>query len=70
MNIGIVGVGKMGGAMGERLRGLGWSVAVRDRVPERERALQALEGSFFIVPAGSRPDLLPLVIDRVGATTG
>jgi thymidine phosphorylase len=39
--------------------------------PDRfERALQALEGSFFIAPAGSRPDLLPLVIDRVGATTG
>jgi thymidine phosphorylase len=39
--------------------------------PDRfDRALQALEGSFFIAPAGSRPDLLPLVIDRVDATTG
>jgi thymidine phosphorylase len=34
--------------------------------PERfERALQALEGAYFIAPDGSRPDLLPLVIDRV-----
>jgi thymidine phosphorylase len=39
--------------------------------PDRfERALQALEGSFFIAPAGSRPDLVPRVIDRVDATTG
>jgi len=37
--------------------------------PDRfDRALQALEGSYFIAPAGSRPDLLPLVIDRVDAT--
>jgi thymidine phosphorylase len=35
--------------------------------PERfERALEALEGAFFIAPEGSRPDLLPLVIDRIG----
>ena len=35
--------------------------------PERfERALEALEGAFFIAPEGSRPDLLPLVIERVG----
>lgn len=51
MNIGIVGVGKMGGAMGERLLGLGWSVAVRDRVPERERALQALGATVAGSPA-------------------
>jgi thymidine phosphorylase len=39
--------------------------------PDRfDRALQALEGSYVIAPAGSRPDLLPLVIDRVDATTG
>jgi thymidine phosphorylase len=39
--------------------------------PDRfDRALQALEGAYFIAPAGSRPDLLPLVIDRVDATTG
>ncbi len=35
--------------------------------PQRfERALQALDGSFFIAPEGSRPDLLPLVVERVG----
>ncbi len=34
--------------------------------PERfERALEALEGSFTIAPEGSRPDLLPLVVDRI-----
>ncbi|MEO7235249.1 MAG: thymidine phosphorylase [Lapillicoccus sp.] len=35
--------------------------------PERfERALEALEGAVFIAPEGSRPGLLPLVIERVG----
>jgi thymidine phosphorylase len=35
--------------------------------PERlPRALDALEGATFIAPHGSRPDLLPLVIDRIG----
>jgi thymidine phosphorylase len=34
--------------------------------PERfERAIEALEGAYFIAPEDSRPDLLPLVIDRV-----
>jgi thymidine phosphorylase len=34
--------------------------------PERfERAVEALEGAYFIAPEGSRPDLLPLVIDRI-----
>jgi thymidine phosphorylase len=34
--------------------------------PERfERAIEALEGAYFIAPEGSRPDLLPLVIDRI-----
>jgi thymidine phosphorylase len=38
--------------------------------PERfDRALQALDGAYVIAPDGSRPDLLPLVIDRVDATT-
>jgi thymidine phosphorylase len=37
--------------------------------PERfARALEALDGAYFIAPEGSRPDLLPLVIDRVDAT--
>jgi thymidine phosphorylase len=36
--------------------------------PERfERALQALEGGFFLAPEGDRPDLLPLVVERVVA---
>jgi thymidine phosphorylase len=36
--------------------------------PERfERALEALEGSYFIAPEGDRPDLLPLVVERIAA---
>ena len=36
--------------------------------PERfERALEALRGATFIAPDGSRPDLLPLVVERVAA---
>ncbi len=36
--------------------------------PERfDRALQALEGSYDIGPEGGRPDLLPLLVDRVAA---
>jgi thymidine phosphorylase len=31
-----------------------------------DRALEALEGAYFIAPEGSRPALLPLVIDRIG----
>ena len=35
--------------------------------PERfERAIEALDGAYFIAPEGSRPDLLPLVIERIG----
>ena len=30
-----------------------------------ERALSALDGAYQIAPTGSRPDLLPLIIDRV-----
>ena len=34
--------------------------------PERfDRALAALDGGWTIGPAGSTPDLLPLVIDRI-----
>jgi thymidine phosphorylase len=34
--------------------------------PERfERALEALEGGYTLAPEGSRPDLLPVVVDRV-----
>ena len=35
--------------------------------PQRfDRALQALSDAFFIAPEGSRPDLLPIVVDRIG----
>lgn len=45
---------------GERL------MTLHTDTPERfERALEALEGSFTIAPEGSRPDLLPLVVDRI-----
>jgi len=30
-----------------------------------ERALAALDGGYQIAPIGSRPDLLPLIIERV-----
>jgi len=30
-----------------------------------DRAIEALDGACFIAPEGSRPDLLPLVIDRI-----
>ena len=34
--------------------------------PERfDRAIEALQGSYLIAPEGSRPDLPPLVIERV-----
>jgi thymidine phosphorylase len=34
--------------------------------PERfGRAIESLAGSYFIAPEGSRPDLLPLVIERI-----
>ena len=34
--------------------------------PERfERALEALEGGYAIAPEGARPDLFPIVIDRI-----
>ena len=34
--------------------------------PERfDRAIATLEGAYFIAPEDSRPDLLPLVIDRI-----
>jgi thymidine phosphorylase len=34
--------------------------------PERfGRAIESLAGAYFIAPEGSRPDLLPLVIERI-----
>ena len=45
---------------GERL------MTLHTDTPERfDRALAALEGATFIAPEGSRPALLPLVIDRI-----
>ncbi|MDO5504099.1 MAG: thymidine phosphorylase, partial [Actinomycetia bacterium] len=45
---------------GERL------LTLHTDTPERfERALEVIDGSFTIAPEGSRPDLLPLVIDRI-----
>lgn len=45
---------------GERL------LTLHTDTPEKfERALEVLDGAFTIAPEGSRPDLLPLVIDRV-----
>ncbi len=45
---------------GERL------MTLHTDTPERfARALEALDGASFIAPEGSRPDLLPLVIDRI-----
>ena len=45
---------------GERL------LTLHTDTPERfERALDALEGGYTIAPEGSRPDLLPLVIERI-----
>ncbi|MDQ6715029.1 MAG: thymidine phosphorylase [Actinomycetota bacterium] len=46
---------------GERL------LTLHTDTPEKfGRALDALVGAFTLAPEGSRPDLLPLVIDRVG----
>ncbi len=46
---------------GERL------LTLHTDTPERfARALEALDGAFTLAPEGSRPDLLPLVIDRIG----
>jgi thymidine phosphorylase len=45
---------------GERL------LTLHTDTPERfGRAVEALEGAFSIAPEGSRPDLLPLVIETV-----
>ena len=49
--VGLVGVGNMGSAMAERLLGLGWPVAVRDVVPEREAALKERGATICASPA-------------------
>ena len=37
-----------------------------DDAPRIDRALEALSDAYVIAPEGSRPDLQPLVIDRIG----
>jgi thymidine phosphorylase len=52
---------------GARVRGGEPLFTLRTDTPERfERALEALADAITIAPDDSRPDLLPLVIDRVG----
>ena len=51
MNVGFVGVGNMGGAMAARLLELGWPVAVRDLLPEREAPLAAAGAAVSATPA-------------------
>jgi len=41
-------------------------ITLHTDTPDRfDRAIEALDGSYFIAPENSRPDLLPLVIDRI-----
>jgi len=51
---------------GAAVRGGDHLLTLHTDTPDKfERAIEALEGAWFIAPSGSRPDLLPLVIDRV-----
>jgi thymidine phosphorylase len=51
---------------GAVLRGGDPLMTLHTDTPERfARAVEALEGAYFVAPEGSRPDLLPLVIERV-----
>jgi thymidine phosphorylase len=51
---------------GEVLRAGDPLMTLHTDTPERfQRAIEALEASYFIAPEGSRPDLTPLVIDRI-----
>jgi thymidine phosphorylase len=53
---------------GARVRGGEPLFTLHSDTPERfERAIEALTGATTIAPDDARPDLLPLVIDRVGA---
>jgi 3-hydroxyisobutyrate dehydrogenase len=64
--VGIVGVGNMGGAMAERLLGLGWDVAVRDIDPAREAALAARGARVFATAAalaGAQGAVIVAVVD-------
>ncbi|MEO8829600.1 thymidine phosphorylase [Lapillicoccus sp.] len=52
---------------GAQVRGGERLLTLHTDTPDRfERALDALDRAFVIAPTGSRPDLLPLVIERVG----
>jgi len=52
---------------GATVRGGDPLLTLHTDTPERfARALEALDGAFTIAPEGSRPNLLPLVIDRIG----
>lgn len=51
---------------GATMRGGEPLLTLHTDTPERfDRALAALEGAYTIAPEGSRPDLLPLIIDRI-----
>ena len=53
---------------GALVRGGAPLMTLHTDTPERfARAVDALEGGFAVAPEGTRPDLLPLVIDRVEA---
>jgi thymidine phosphorylase len=53
---------------GRRVRGGEPLFTLHSDTPERfERAIEALEDATTIAPDDARPDLLPLVIDRVSA---
>lgn len=71
VQVGVVGAGNMGGAMVERLREQGWSVAVCDVDPARQqqaaRAGAALKASPRDVALALQPDAL-LIVCVVDAT--
>jgi thymidine phosphorylase len=51
---------------GATVRGGEPLLTLHTETPERfDRALAALEGAYTIAPEGSRPDLLPLIVDRI-----
>ena len=51
---------------GATVRGGDRLLTLHTDTPERfERAIAALEGAYTIAPEGSRPDLLPLVIEKI-----
>jgi L-threonate 2-dehydrogenase len=65
--IGIVGVGNMGAAMAQRLLGLGWPVAVRDVVPEREAALVERGATAYLSPAALAAACAAVIVAVVDA---